>query len=98
MARRKKAVEEKYDTNKMIEQSHAEVETTGPETTNGVIASSSLVNVRNKPSFYNSEVVEVLRAGDVVIVLGVEENFYKVNTSVNKGVYIHRNYVELKGV
>lgn len=97
MARRKKILEENYDVNTTTEESHAEVETAGPETINGVISNASLVNVRSKPDL-DSEVLEVLREGDKVVVLGVERNFYKVSTSVNKEVYIHGNYVKIKEV
>lgn len=95
MARRRKYSEEPYEANQIAEQSPAEVETTGPETINGIIINAKLVNVRKKPSFH-SEVLEVLREGDMVTILDSEGEYYKVSTSVNKEAYIYGSYVKIK--
>lgn len=93
MARRKRYLEEDINnTNQITEESHAEVETAGPETINGVIINALLVNVRKGPST-DSEVVEILRKGDKVSILGTEKGYYKVTTSVNKEVYISSYFV-----
>lgn len=75
------------------EVSPAELETTGPETKNGTVANSLYVNVRKEPS-YESDVLEVLRKGDKVIVLGKSGDFYKVSTSVNKIAYISSDFIK----
>lgn len=75
------------------EVSPAELETTGPETKNGTVANSLYVNVRKEPS-YESDVLEVLRKGDKVIVLGKSGEFYKVSTSVNKIAYISSEFIK----
>lgn len=75
------------------EVSPAELETTGPETKNGTVANSLYVNVRKEPS-YESDVLEVLRKGDKVIVLGKSGEFYKVSTSINKIAYISSEFIK----
>lgn len=82
-----------FDEEEITEMSPAEVETTGPETTNGTIINSLFVKVRREPSF-ESEVIEVLRKGDTVVVLGKEGDFYKVATSVNKTAYISSEFIK----
>lgn len=76
------------------EVSHAEVETTGPETKNGVIINAMHVNVRREPWIDEDNVLEVLRKGDKVTILGKVNNFYKVSTSVNKVAYILSDWVK----
>lgn len=75
------------------EVSPAELETTGPETKNGTVVNSLYVNVRKEPS-YESDVLEVLRKGDKVIILGKSGEFYKVSTSVNKIAYIFSEFIK----
>lgn len=81
------------ETVEIRELSPAEVETIGPETKNGIVANSLHVKVRKEPSF-EAEVLEVLRKGDKVVILGTENGFYKVSTSVNKLAYISLDFVE----
>lgn len=76
------------------EESLAEVETTGPETKNGTIINSLFVKVRKKPVVEDGNVVEVLRKGDKVHILDKLDGFYKVTTSVNKGVYISSDFIK----
>lgn len=77
------------------EVSSAEVKTNGPETKNGIIANGLFVKVRKDPSNESDEnVIEVLRKGDKVTILGRVKNFYKVSTSVNKEGYILSLYVK----
>lgn len=75
------------------ELSPAEVETTGPETKNGIVVNSLYVNVRRWPD-KDSEVVETLRAGDKVVIYGKKGDFYEVSTSVNHRVYISSEYLK----
>lgn len=77
----------------ITETSPAEVETHGPKTINGTIINSLFVNVRREPSF-ESEVIEVLRKGDRVIILGKDGDFYKVSTSINKTAYIYFEFIK----
>lgn len=87
MARRKRYLDDIDVTNTITEESHAEVETAGPETINGIIANAGLVNVRKKPD-PESEVLETLRMGDKVTILGRDGGYYKVRTSVHREAYI----------
>lgn len=94
MARRKRYLEEDLNnTNTITEKSHAEVETSGPETINGIIANAGLVNVRKKPD-PESEVLETLRMGDKVTILGRDGGYYKVRTSVHREAYISVSLVK----
>lgn len=94
MARRKRYLEEDLkDTNQTTEESHAEVETAGPETINGIIANAVLVNVRKKPD-PGSEVLETLRMGDKVTILGRNGGYYKVRTSIHREAYISVSLVK----
>lgn len=77
----------------ITEYSPAEVEKTGPETKNGIIVNALFVNVRREPD-YESEMVELLRKSDRVEIVGKVGEFYKVNTSVNRGVYISSNFIK----
>lgn len=78
---------------KYKEYSPAEVEKNGPETKNGIVVNSLHVKVRNKPS-YDSDVLEVLRKGDKVTILGKSGEFYKVSTRLNKIAYISLNFIK----
>lgn len=94
MARRKRYLEEDLNnTNQKTEESHAEVETAGPETINGIIANAALVNVRKKPD-PESEVLETLRMGDKVTILGRDGSYYKVRTSAHREAYISVSLVK----
>lgn len=94
MARRKRYLEEDLkDTNQTTEESHAEVEAAGPETINGIIANAGLVNVRKKPD-PGSEVLETLRMGDKVTILGRNGGYYKVRTSAHREAYISVSLVK----
>lgn len=94
MARRKRYLEEDLNnTNQTTEESHAEVETAGPETINGIIANAGLVNVRKKPD-PESEVLETLRMGDKVTILGRDGGYYKVRTSIHREAYISVSLVK----
>lgn len=81
------------ENNTFTEYSPAEVEKTGPETKNGIIVNALFVNVRREPD-YESEMVELLRKSDRVVIVGKVGEFYKVNTSVNRGVYISSNFIK----
>lgn len=102
MARRKRYLEEDINNrNQITEESHAEVETAGPETINGIIANAALVNVRKKPD-PEAEVLETLRMGDKVTILGGDgscykvrtDSYYKVRTSVHREAYISVRFVK----
>lgn len=81
------------EVKEVIEESPAEVETTGPETKNGIIKGSMYVNVRREP-WVDENVLEVLRQGDKVKILGSVDGFYKVSTSTYKIAYISKDFVE----
>lgn len=83
----------KEDKKINMETSPAEVETDGPETKNGIVENSLHVKVRKEPS-YESDVLEVLRKGDKVNILGKSGEFYKVSTKVNKIAYISSDFIK----
>ena len=83
----------KEEMKEVIEKSPAKVETTVPETVNGVVVNTLNVNVRRWPD-KDSEVVETLRAGDHVVIYGKRGDFYEVSTSVNHRVYISSEYLK----
>lgn len=78
---------------KTTESSSAEVKKNGPETKNGIVVNSLHVNARKEPS-YESDVLELLRKGDKVIILGKEGEFYKISTSKNKIAYISSKFIK----
>lgn len=83
----------KEEIKKIRDRSSAKEKTNGPETKNGIITCSHYVNVRREPD-PESDVVEILRKGDWVIIHeSANEEFYKISTSVNKDVYITKKYV-----
>lgn len=84
--------EEKEVEETKTEESPAEVETTGPETINGIVTNSIHVKVRRGPSL-ESDPIEVLRNGDKVTIFGEENGFYKISTSLNNNVYISKDFV-----
>lgn len=79
--------------NTSTEQSPAEVETNGPETKNGIIANTSIVNARREPKF-DSDSLEVLNKGDKVTILGRVGEFAKVSTNQNNVAYISSEFIE----
>lgn len=83
----------KEEIKEITEKSPAKVETTVPETVNGIVVNTLNVNVRRWPD-KDSEVVETLRAGDQVMIYGKRGNFYEVSTSVNHRVYISSEYLK----
>ena len=83
----------KEEVKEITEESHAKVETTVPETVNGLVVNTLNVNVRRWPD-KDSEVVETLRAGDRVVIHGKRGDFYEVCTSVNHRVYISSEYLK----
>lgn len=74
------------------EESPAEMETTGPETKNGIIENSLIVNLRREPSL-ESPVLEVLNRGDKVTIVDKKDNFYKVSVR-NRIGYILSDFVK----
>ena len=72
----------------------AKVETMDPKTRNGIIVGAMNVKVRRKPKLDEDNVVEILRQGDKVKILGETKEFYKVSTSVNRDVYIFKPFVK----
>lgn len=84
--------EEKEVEETKTEESPAEVETTGPETINGIVTNSMNVKVRRGPSL-ESDPIEVLRNGDKVTIFGEENGFYKISTNLNNNVYISKDFV-----
>lgn len=83
----------KEEMKEIVEKSHAKVETTVPETVNGVVVNTLNVNVRRWPD-KDSEVVETLRAGDHVVIHRKRGAFYEISTSVNYRVYISSEYLK----
>lgn len=82
-----------YELDSTRESSPAEVETTGPETINGIIVNCINVKVRKKASA-DSDPVELLRVGDKVLIHRQIRDFYEVDTSTNKRVYILKAFVK----
>ena len=86
----------KVDIDEFVEvrdESPAEVETTGPETKNGIIDGAMNVKVRREPRIDANNVVEILRKGDKVTILGKVDGFYMVSTSVNNVAYISSDFI-----
>lgn len=93
MPRTKKYLnDEKIEINEDTEYSPAEVEKNGPETKNGIVTNTLHVKARRGPSS-ESEVVEILRKGDRVAIIGKVDGYYKVRTSVNYPVYISSDFI-----
>lgn len=87
-----KTIEESISEN-VTEQSPAEVETTGPETINGIIVNALHVNARREPSL-ESDPVDVLDRGEVVEVLEKRKYFWKIRTSKDRIAYISSAFIE----
>lgn len=83
----------KEEVKEIIEKSPAEMETTVPETVNGMVVNTLSVNVRRWPD-KDSEVVETLYRGDRVVIHGKRGDFYEVSTNVNHKVYILSDYLK----
>lgn len=79
------------------EGSPAEMETTGPETINGIVTGTIInsihVRARREPNI-ESDVIELLRKGDHVKILGNVAGFYKVETFANNIAYILSDFVK----
>lgn len=75
--------------------SSAEMKTTGPETSKrGVVNSNCVyVKVRKEPSF-EAEVLELLKKGAEVTILGKEKGFYKVSTRMTPVAYIALDFIK----
>ncbi len=65
-----------------------EMETNGPKTKNGIIQGATFVRFRDRPSFEESNVVELLPADTKVVILGNGKEFYKVKTSDGREGYV----------
>ncbi len=76
----------------IIEKSHAEVETNGPQTKNGIVRNSIFVNVRKEPSL-ESAVLDTVRRGTKVSIIDTSGSFYKILLGDSMG-YISKIYVE----
>lgn len=76
------------------EVSPAEVEMNGPETKNGIIDGAMFVKVRREPWADDDNILEVLRNGDKVTILGKVDGFYKVSTTMNKIAYISSSFIK----
>lgn len=76
------------------ELSPAEVETNGPETKYGIVEGANLVKVRREPWTDDDNVLEVLRTGDKVKILGKVDGFYKVSTAKNSVAYISSSFIK----
>lgn len=85
------------ESNLPTEESPAEMETTGPETINGIITGTIInsvhVRARREPNI-ESDVIELLRKGDHVKILGNVAGFYKVETFTNNIAYILSDFVK----
>lgn len=81
------------DNKNITEESLAQEETTGPETINGIIVNGLHVKVRTEPNF-ESDVLDVLRKGDKVTILGKENGFYKISIKPNKVAYISSDFIK----
>lgn len=81
----------------VTEESPAEMETTGPETINGIVTGTIInsvhVRARREPNI-ESDVIELLRRGDHVKILGNVAGFYKVETPANNIAYILSDFVK----
>lgn len=88
-------MEESNIFEEVTEQSPAEVETTGPETKNGIITGAMYVNVRREPCLDDDNVLEILREGDKVKFVDMKiDGFYKVTTSTHSVAYISASFVK----
>lgn len=92
-SRREKFYDELYGEETKTEYSPAQVEKNGPETRNGIIINSLFVKVRRRPSL-ESDIAELLRKGDRVHIIEKVGDFYKIETSVNKDVYISSKFIK----
>lgn len=92
---RKKLTIYEDSTDESTEESPAEMETTGPETINGIISNSLNVKMRAEPD-YESIVIGLLAKGDCVKILGEENSFYKILTRTGKIAYVSSSYIKIK--
>lgn len=71
--------EDTNQTETEVESLTTEETKTEPKTVNGVVHGASLVNVRKEPKKEDGNVVDRLREGDKVEIVGKEDEFYKIN-------------------
>lgn len=84
--------EERNEVTKIIEdQSPVNEETMEPKTKKGIIANSSLVNVRNRPSM-NGERITTLDRGTQVQIVEKVGKFYKIKFGDQKYGFVHSNF------
>lgn len=76
------------------EESLAEVETTGPETINGIVT-GICVNVRKHPN-KDAEAVKMLYKGDKIEAYGALGDFYEIKIGDKTTGFILSKYVKLK--
>lgn len=76
-----------------IEESHAEAETTGPETINGTIVNAIHVNIRTEPNT-NAEVIRLAEAGEKVTIVGKKNGFYEVEVGNGRTGFILSNFIK----
>lgn len=86
-------VEEK-EIKKNREESPAKMETTGPETKNGIIVNTRYVKVRREPKMVEGNVLDILGCGDKVKILEKVDGFYKVSTNTHKIAYISSDFIK----
>lgn len=95
---KKKAKEEFFikkendETNKLTDQSPAQMETNGPETKYGIIINSLYVKFRSRPNF-ESEPIGILRKDEKIEILERLDEFYKVRVE-DHDVYVAAKYVK----
>lgn len=97
MARRSMEIEEEILSEEAIqkkEESPAKVETSRNQIIRtGVVVNTSYVNVR-KAANPEADVLEILRGGDKVAIIGDSKDFYKVKTSTNPVAYISSDFLK----
>lgn len=83
------------DDKEIVEEYPAEVDTTGPETKNGIIVNALFVKLRTEPNF-ESIVVDTLRKGDEVTIISKVNGFSEVYMSTSNNIrgYVSSNFIE----
>lgn len=92
MNKKKYIYKSDLDENKNNEGSPPNLESNGPETKNGIIYNSLFVKLRESPN-PQSEVMDVLRNGDRVVIIGKEREFYEVLAKDNLHGYIFYKFL-----
>ncbi len=89
----------KQDVNKEVEEqnteeSSAKDRTTGIQRTKtGTVYNTSYVYVRKGPN-KDADILEVMKEGDKVAIIGKSFGFYKVNTASNQAAYIASDFLK----